>query len=233
MIVQSIAAIIMNFSYIFLKVRASDEFLPVLSSEDEKLHFGRFKSGDLKSRDILIERNLRLVAHIVKKCYIAYKDQEDLLSVGTIGLIKAIDTYALDNGAKFATYACTCVKNEILMYFRASKKQQQETSIYEPIEMDKDGKELTYIDTISVEDTIADDLDRKIKSEKARKIIEEKLGERERQIIKLRYGLSDFRDVTVEPMTQKQVAEVMNISRSYVSRLEKNALALLSSELVN
>ena len=145
MLLETIAVIIMNFTYLFLKVSSNGEFPPPLSPAKEKEHFLKYKNGDLESRNILIERNLRLVAHIVKKYYTVYKDQDDLISIGTIGLIKAIDTYDIGNGARFATYACTCVKNEILMYFRSIKKIQCETSIYDSIDVDKDGNPLTYI----------------------------------------------------------------------------------------
>ena len=164
--------------------------------------------------------------HIAKKYYTAYKDQDDLISIGTIGLIKSIDTYNIENGARFATYACTCVKNEILMYFRSIKKIQCETSIYDSIDIDKDGNPLTYMELISCEDTIADDLDTKIKSDYARKIIESKLTGREKEIIKMRYGLNN-----IKPKTQKEVSSVLGISRSYVSRIEKQALLKIQTYL--
>ena len=226
MLLESVAAVIMNCTYLFLKVSSNGEFPSPLSSAKEKEHFLKYKDGDMESRNILIERNLRLVAHIVKKYYSSYKDQDDLLSIGSIGLIKAIDTYNIANGARFATYACTCVKNEILMYFRSIKKMQCETSIYDSIDVDKDGNPLTYIDLISSEDTIADDLDTKIKSDHARKIIETKLTGREKEIIKMRYGVDN-----AKPKTQKEVSVVLGISRSYVSRIEKQALAKIQSYL--
>ncbi|MCL2774243.1 MAG: RNA polymerase sporulation sigma factor SigK [Oscillospiraceae bacterium] len=213
MLLETIAAIIMNFTYLFLKVSSNGEFPSPLNAAKEKEHFLKYKDGDLVSRNILIERNLRLVAHIVKKYYTTYKDQDDLISIGTIGLIKAIDTYNIDNGAKFATYACTCVKNEILMYFRSIKKTQCETSIYDSIDIDKDGNPLTYIELISCEDTIADDIDTKIKSDYAKKIIETKLTKREKEIIQMRYGVDN-----IKPKTQKEVSNILGISRSYVSR---------------
>ena len=226
MLLETIASVLFNCTYIFLRVSPNGEFPPPLPPAEEREHFIKYKRGDRKSRDILIERNLRLVAHIVKKYYTAVRDQDDLISIGTIGLIKAIDTYKIENGAKFATYACTCVRNEILMYFRATKKIQAETSIYEPIDVDKDGNPLTYIDLISSEDTIADDLDAKIKSDYAYKIIGTKLTERERQIIEMRYGIGNIR-----PKTQKEVAVKLDISRSYVSRIEKQALAKIREYL--
>jgi len=218
-LIGTVAALIMNFTYLFLKVSSNGEFPTPLSAAKEREHFLKFKDGDPASRDILIERNLRLVAHIVKKYYTSYKEQEDLISIGTIGLIKAIDTFNVDNGTRFATYACTCVKNEILMYFRSIKKIQSETSLYDSIDVDKDGNPLTYIELISCEDTIADDLDIKIKIDKAQKAIHTELSSREREILIMRYGIENN-----EPKTQKEVSSVLGISRSYVSRIEKQAL---------
>lgn len=203
-----------------MKISNNGEFPSPLSVTKEREHFLKYKNGDLASRDILIERNLRLVAHIVKKYYTAYKDQDDLISIGTIGLIKSIDTFNIDNGTRFATYACTCVKNEILMYFRSTKKIQCETSLYDSIDIDKDGNPLTYIELISCEDTIADDIDLKIKNDIAKKAIERELSQREREIILMRYGISNCK-----PKTQKEVSEILGISRSYVSRIEKLALS--------
>jgi len=216
----------MNCTYLFLKVSSNNEFPSPLSPGKEKEHFLKYKEGDMDSRNVLIVRNLRLVAHIVKKYYTAYKDQDDLISIGTIGLIKAIDTYNTDNGARFATYACTCVKNEILMYFRSIKKIQCETSIYDSIDIDKDGNPLTIMDLISCEDTIADDLDTKVKSDQAQKVIETKLTGREKEIIKMRYGIDN-----IKPKTQKEVSSILGISRSYVSRIEKQALSKIQSYL--
>ena len=226
MLLETVAAMIMNFTYLFLKVSSNGEFPSPLSSAKEREHFLKYKEGDMESRNILIERNLRLVAHIVKKYYTSYKDQDDLISIGTIGLIKAIDTFNTDNGARFATYACTCVKNEILMYFRSIKKIQCETSIYDSIDVDKDGNALTYMELISCEDTIADDLDTKIKSDYAQKVIETKLSDREKEIIKMRYGINN-----IKPKTQKEVSSVLGISRSYVSRIEKQALSKIQTYL--
>jgi RNA polymerase sigma factor, sigma-70 family len=180
----------------------------------------------MDARDKLIEHNLRLVAHIVKKYYTSNKNQDDLMSIGTIGLIKAIDSFDISNGARFATYASKCLQNEILMYFRAQKKLSSEVSINETIDIDKDGNPLTYIDIISCDDTIADDLDIKMKSSKAIRIIKNELTDRERQIIVLRYGLNGKPAVT-----QREIAVMLNISRSYVSRIEKSALDKINTQL--
>ena len=198
-----------NFLYLFLKVSVGDAYPPPLSKEEEMKYFTLCRAGDKEARAALIEHNLRLVAHIVKKYYTLSKNQEDLISIGTIGLIKAIDSFDPKNGAKFATYASKCLQNEILMYFRAQKKLQNEISLGESIDTDKDGNPLTYIDVISCEDTIADDIDMKIRQELTMKIIRDKLTPREREIIVLRYGLG------AQPaITQREVAARLGISRS-------------------
>ena len=209
-----------GFYFLYLRVMSGGMFPPVLSAKEEAEYFKRCKEGDEKARGILIEHNLRLVAHIIKKYYTSYKDQEDLMSVGTIGLIKAIDTFDASNGARFATYAGKCLQNEILMYFRSQKKISCETSINDALEFDKDGNPLTYLDIIAVDDDMVEKLDIKIKSELARKAIDNCLTERERAIIDMRYGLSR----PGKPLTQREIAEKMEISRSYVSRIEKSAL---------
>ncbi len=217
----------MNFIYLFLRVSGGQNFPPPLSNEEEKLYFEKARNGDALAREKLIEHNLRLVAHIVKKYYTTNKNQEDLISVGTIGLIKAIDSYDIKNGTKFATYAGKCLQNEILMYFRAQKKNANEVSINETIDIDKDGNALTYIDIIASEDTIADDLDIKIKSAKVLKIINKELSEREKEIILMRYGLANEKAIT-----QREIAHKLGISRSYVSRIEKGALEKIHELLI-
>ena len=219
-------SLLFNFFYIFLKVSGSKAFPSPLSAEDERKYFIKCREGDKDARDKLIEHNLRLVAHIVKKYYTNSKNQDDLMSIGTIGLIKAIDSFDIANGTRFATYASKCLQNEILMYFRAQKKLSSEVSINETIDIDKDGNPLTYIDIISCDDTIADDLDIKVKSSKAIKIIKNDLTERERQIIVLRYGLNGK-----PAATQREIAAILNISRSYVSRIEKSALDTINTQL--
>lgn len=223
-----ISAIASNFLYFFLKVSYSQSFPPPLPPREEAEYFKKMREGDMQARAKLIEHNLRLVAHIVKKYYTAYKNQDDLISIGTIGLIKAIDTFDSANGARFATYASKCLQNEILMYFRAQKKTACEVSLSDPIDFDKDGNPLTYIDIISTDDTIAEELDSKVKSERALKIIETELDAREREIIILRYGLG-----TEAAITQREVAARLGISRSYVSRIEKSALEKIYSYLTS
>ncbi len=226
MILSVMTSLFSNFLFLFLKISGNSAFPPPLSSEEEKHYFKLARNGDSDARRILIERNLRLVAHIIKKYYTSCKDQEDLISIGTIGLIKAIDSYDIENGTRFATYAGKCLQNEILMYFRSQKKVSNETSINEPIEIDKDGNPLTYMDIISYDDNIIDDIDFKSKSELILKAINTRLNARERDIVILRYGLS-----TSPPITQREVAKKMGISRSYVSRLEKSALDKLKDYL--
>ena len=223
---ENIFGILLHFVYMFLKVSGSGAFPQPLSAEDEKKYFLLAKNGDAKAREILIEHNIRLVAHIVKKYYTTSKNQDDIMSIGTIGLIKAIDSFDITNGARFATYAAKCLQNEILMYFRSQKKTSCEVSINETIDIDHDGNPLTYIDVISCDDTIADDLDIRVKNAKAMKIIKNELTEREKQIIVMRYGLGSR-----PASTQREIADMMGISRSYVSRIEKSALGKINALL--
>lgn len=210
----------------FLHISDGKSFPAPLSKEEEEECFKKMKKGDMKAREKLIEHNLRLVAHIVKKYYTCAEDQEDLISIGTIGLIKAIDSFDYKNGARFATYGAKCLQNEILMYFRQKKKLCAEVSIDEAIDTDKDGNPLTYLDVICAPDTIADDIYYKTCACRAIDFIEQRLDPRERRIMKLRYGLG-----TGAPMTQKQIAAELGISRSYVSRLEKSAISKLEEYL--
>lgn len=202
-----------------LNADAAQHFPDPLSKKEEAELLARMKEGDAGAREKLIVHNLRLVAHIVRKYYSCRDAQDDLISIGTIGLIKAVDSFDSNNGTRFATYGAKCIQNEILMHFRSKKKAQNDISIYETIDTDRDGNPLTYMDIIRCEDTIADDLHIKMRSAAVLKYIKEKLGERERRIIVMRYGL-DGR----EPLTQRETAEKLNISRSYVSRIENNTL---------
>ena len=221
-----ILSVLAGFSAAVLSSNGEKRFPPPLSREEETENFRLARRGDMKAREKLIEHNLRLVAHIVRKYYASSAGEEDLISIGTIGLIKAVDSFDADNGARFATYAARCIQNEILMYFRSQKKLSQEVSIHETIDTDREGNALTYEDIISVEDTIADDIDAKIKITKAAEYIMKELDSREREIIVLRYGLAASR-----PKTQQEVADKMGISRSYVSRIEKAALDKLRKRL--
>ena len=211
--------IISRLFCLFLKVSGTGSFPPPLSHAKERECFLKARGGDREAREALIEHNLRLVAHIVKKYYPTCRNQDDLVSIGTVGLIKAIDSFDITNGARFATYASRCLQNEILMYFRSQKKTACEVSINETIDIDKDGNPLTYIDVISCDDTIAEDIDLRLNSKKAIDLINTVLTDRERQIIVLRYGLNNRK-----PVTQREIAAAFGISRSYVSRIEKSAI---------
>lgn len=205
-----------------LGIGSAQNFPATLSKEEESLYFERKNQGDEDARQKLILHNLRLVSHIVRKYYSSSKNQEDLISIGTIGLVKAVDSFNSDNGARFATYASKCIQNEILMNFRSQRKRACEVSINDTIDVDRDGNPLTYIDVLSSDENITDEVQRKILTDKAMKYINTKLSERERQIIIMRYGL-----MGVPEQTQKQISEKIGISRSYVSRIEKSALEKL------
>ncbi len=221
------STLLAKIPFVFLRATPSVSFPAPLSHEEEKECFIKMKNGDEKARHTLIERNMRLVAHIVKKYYTNYKEQDDLISIGTIGLIKAIDSYNIKNGTKFATYAGKCVQNEILMHFRSQKKIACENSINDTIELDKDGNPLTYIDIISVDDTVIDEIDLKSKKDMIYWALDNRLTPRERKIITMRYGLS--REAAI---TQREVAIKLGISRSYVSRIEKSALEKIRAYIV-
>ena len=213
-----------RFLHLMLGIGTPRGFPPPLSADEERKCFRLAAAGDADAREKLIVHNLRLVSHIVRKYYSSSRMQEDLVSVGSLGLIKAVDSFAIENGARFATYAAKCIQNEILMYFRQQRKLQAEVSINDAIDVDRDGNPLTYIDVISCEENLADDLDLRLDGAKVRTYVDTVLGERERQIVKLRYGL-DGRDT----LTQREVAALLGISRSYVSRIEKSALEKLRS----
>jgi RNA polymerase sporulation-specific sigma factor len=210
--------------HMILGIGTPQSFPPPLTGEEERLCFERMKSGDEEARQKLILHNLRLVSHIVRKYYASASgcDQEDLVSIGTIGLVKAVDSFKPENGARFATYAARCIQNEILMHFRSRKKAQGDVSLSETIDVDKDGNPLTYADVISYDDNIAEEVERKIRVKKAMRLVGSVLDDRERQIILLRYGFT-ARGV----MTQRAVADRLGISRSYVSRIEKAAIEKL------
>ena len=212
--------------YFALHVKGAGSFPPPLSAEREAELLEKSRNGDDDARNELIEHNLRLVAHIVKKYYNTGADQDDMISIGTIGLIKAVSTFNADKGIHLATYASRCIENEILMFFRNQKKTAQDVFISDPIDTDKDGNTLTLIDVIADKSDIADEIDTKIKVEKLRVILPVCLTERERLIIEMRYGLCGR-----EELTQREIAKKLNISRSYVSRLEKKALTKLYSHL--
>lgn len=204
--------------FLMLYLSGGATFPKPLTLAEERYYLEQFKNGDLEARNILIERNLRLVAHIIKKYYATSKDQDDLISIGTIGLIKGVSTFKHEKGARLATYAARCIENEILMYFRNQKKRQNDVNISDPIEMDGEGNALTFMDVIYEEECFAEDLDLKLNCKKLYQYLE-KMPPREKEILIMRYGLYN-----TPPMTQKQVAAKLGISRSYVSRIETKAL---------
>ncbi len=214
-----------SLMFLILHVTGAGSFPKPLSTKEETKYLEQMANGDEAARIKLIEHNLRLVAHIAKKYYSNTNDQDDLVSIGTIGLIKAINTFDKSKGIRLSSYASKCIENEVLMFFRNSKKNSQDVSINEPIDTDKDGNTLTLMDVMSTADNIADSIDLKIKSEKVKEYISQVLTPREQTIIELRYGLNGKR-----PLTQREIASKLKISRSYVSRIEKKALNSLKNK---
>ena len=217
------------FQSSLLSLRLGDRagsFPRPLTAKEESAYVERSSTGDLEARNILIEHNLRLVAHIVKKYYSAECDQDDLISIGTIGLIKGIGTYRPDKGVRLATYASRCIENEILMYFRSLKKTAGNVSLSETLEADGDGSSLSLLDTLCDESDMAEDFGRRELCGSLRRLIDTVLTPRERQIILWRYGLDGN-----TPRTQRETAALCGISRSYISRIEKRALEKLKKEL--
>lgn len=207
---------------------ALKSFKKPLTPEEEIKYLTKYKKeNDENAKEILIERNLRLVAHIAKKYNNSTEDQDDIISIGTIGLIKAIETYNIDKGTKLATYASKCIDNEILMSIRTNKKNKFQVSLQDPIGMDKEGNEISLIDILGTDiDYILDKVELKLQIGKLYEQIEKILTKREKEIILLRYGLT-----TNGYKTQREIASRLNISRSYVSRIEKRALKKLKKEI--
>lgn len=213
----------MSFGYI----SGSNLFPEPLSSEEERIYLEQMKNGDDEARNVLIERNLRLVAHVVKKYSNTKVDQDDLISIGTIGLIKGINSFNVDKGSKLSTYVSRCIDNEILMYLRSSKKLNAEVYLNEPIGKDKDDNVVTLQEVLENDErNIEDEVDLKMKIKKLYKKIGEVLKDREKTIIELRFGLDGHK-----PKTQHEIADMMGISRSYVSRIETKAIDKLAKEL--
>lgn len=203
-----------------------DSFPQPLSEGEEKKLINLYQSGDESAKNELITRNLRLVAHIIKKFNPQTKDADDLISIGTVGLIKAIESFDYNKGNRLATYAARCIENEILMYVRSSKKTKSEVYLQDPIGIDKEGNEICLIDVLGTEsDAVLDEVENKISIKKLHNIIEKVLVGKEKVIIQYRYGLVG------EPLTQREIAKSLGISRSYVSRIEKKALKKLAKEM--
>ena len=209
-----------------LRLSGGGSFPRPLSAAEEREWLARYAQGDPEARNVLIERNLRLVAHIIKKYYTQSSDQEDLVSIGTIGLIKGISSFDPTKGARLATYAARCIENEILMYFRSQKKLQNEVSLSDSIDSDREGDALQLMDVVGVDDTMLEDLYDRDSALRLRSLVKTCLSAREAEIIRLRYGLGG-----TLPLTQREVASAFGISRSYVSRIEKRALEKLKAEL--
>ena len=205
---------------------STGSFPKPLTAQEEKFYLQRSAEGDLEARNILIERNLRLVAHIVKKYYAQTSDQEDLISIGTIGLIKGITTFDHTKGARLATYAARCVENEILMHFRSQKKSSQDVSLSDVIETGTDGAALELMDVVSDDADLLEVISTRERVGQVRKAVEACLTPQERLVICMRYGLKGG-----HPCRQREVAEKTGISRSYVSRIEKKALQKLRKTL--
>ena len=224
------AAVWLMFSSILCSLRLSSaggSFPKPLTAAEERYYLARSAEGDLEARNILIERNLRLVAHIMKKYYTPSADQEDLISIGTIGLIKGISTFDASKGARLATYAARCVENEILMYFRSLRKGAQDVSLSDCIETGRDGNALSLLDTICSEEDLFEELSTRELHGQLRVLVERILTPREKLVVTLRYGLDGN-----APLTQREIAAQCGISRSYVSRIEKKALKTLQDALL-
>ena len=214
-----LSAVLSNMLFLMLHLENAGSFPKPLTAAQEREALAKMKQGDASARDKLVEHNLRLVVHIIKKYYANYSDQDDLISIGTIGLIKAVNSFDSDKGTRLATYASRCIENEILMYFRNQKKSAQDVSMNEPIDIDAQGNPLTLSEIIFTDDTIVDDIDKKLKLERLRQAVAGIEEPREKLIIVRRYGLDGRM-----PLTQREIAKQLNISRSYVSRIEKKVL---------
>ncbi|MEC0171493.1 RNA polymerase sporulation sigma factor SigK [Paenibacillus graminis] len=224
-IISTIALLIKELTLLVSYVR-NNAFPQPLSEQDESKYLGRMAEGDAKARNLLIEHNLRLVAHIVKKFDNTGEDMEDLISIGTIGLIKAIESYRPNKGTKLATFAARCIENEILMHLRSLKKTRKDVSLHDPIGTDKEGNEITLIDILGSEaDDVIKEVDLKIEKSKIYRNLDI-LDDREKEVVVGRFGL----DTGGEERTQREIAKELGISRSYVSRIEKRALMKLYHE---
>lgn len=219
-------AMLLGGVLLMLRLSPGGSFPSPLSVEEERRYLMLWQDGDVAARNVLVEHNLRLVAHIIKKYYTQTNDTEDLISIGTIGLIKGINTYKPDRGIRLATYASRCIENEILMHFRSQKKTMGDVSLSDVLDTDGDGNSLSLMDVLAQNDEMSDRIGELELCGKLKALVSSALNEREARIIKLRYGLDGS-----PPMTQRETAKACGISRSYVSRIEKKALAKLKAEL--
>jgi len=217
----SIISMLLSYPALMLRLSTGGSFPKPLTAQEEQEYLERYAKGDIEARNVLIERNLRLVAHIIKKYYTQSCDQDDLISIGTIGLIKGISSYKPDKGVRLATYASRCIENEILMYFRGTKKSANDISLSDSLDTDREGNSLSLMDVICVDEDMFEDLAGRELCGMLRSRVE-LLEPREREIINLRYGLNGG-----QPLPQREVAKKLGISRSYVSRIEKKAIERL------
>ena len=224
--VETAFILLMNSILLMLRIAPGDSFPKPLSRAEEQEYLARWARGDVEARNLLVEHNLRLVAHIMKKYYAQTDDVDDLISIGTIGLIKGVNTYKPDKGVRLATYASRCIENEILMHFRSRKKSAGDVSLSDALDVDGDGSGLSIMDVVAQEDDMAERIGNAELCQELLKSIETSLTKREAKIIRLRYGLDG-----AAPMTQKETAQLCGISRSYVSRIEKKALEKLRLSL--
>ena len=218
--------LMMSSAFLMLRLSPSGSFPKPLSAEEERDALAAWKSGDTSARDRLIEHNLRLVAHITKKYYAQCDDTDDLISIGTIGLIKAISTYDPEKNVKLATYASRCIENEILMYLRSIRRKATEVSLSDALEADEEGGGLALMDILSEEMDLDERLMLVEQSKKLYQAIDAELDVREQAVVRLRYGLAGK-----PPLTQRETAELLGISRSYISRIEKKALNKLREKM--
>ena len=217
---------LVNSFALMLRILPTDSFPRPLSKTEEQECLEQLSMGDIEARNTLVEHNMRLISHILKKYYTHTEDIDDLVSVGTVGLIKGINTYKPDKGVRLATYASRCIENEILMYFRSNRKNQSEMSLSEALDTDGDSEGLSMMDVVADELELDEQIGNREICRTLQKCVEDTLSERDATIIKLRYGLGGGR-----AMKQQEVAELCHISRSYVSRIEKKALAQLREAL--
>ena len=224
--ISGFLAFIKSAIFVVGYIQSSNLFPEPLSQEEEKDCLERLKNGDDEARNILIERNLRLVAHVSKKYTTTNIEQDDLISIGTIGLIKGINSFDISKNIRLATYVARCIENEILMFLRSSKKTKSEVYLNEPIGKDKDDNEVTLMEVLETDDQpIEDEIDLKMKVKKLYEKMKEILKDREKTILELRFGLGGKK-----PKTQNEIASMMGISRSYVSRIETKAIGKLANE---
>ena len=224
--IESAWLLLLQTLFWMLRVSPGGSFPRTLSKAEEQNYLDRWAEGDLEARNLLVEHNLRRVAHIVKKYYAHTEDVDDLISIGTIGLIKGINTYKADKGVKLSSYVSRCIENEILMNFRGKRKREGDVSLSEALDVEEEGDSLSYLDVLTCQEDLDERIGTKEICRRLRDAVENTLSDREAALIRLRYGLDG-----TEGMTQRQVAQSLSISRSYVSRIEKKALEKLRKAL--